>query len=97
MVSQDGGVPLMSKSWEGNASDTKIFQARTQALMATLQASPQPRYVVADATLSSAEHAANLKKLGFIPRVPGTRTLVTHVLAQALRGDTWQSLDETTR
>src|SRR5215475_5000477 len=26
MVSQDGGVPLVSKSWDGNASDTQIFQ-----------------------------------------------------------------------
>ncbi len=25
MVSQDGGVPLASKSWDGNASDTQIF------------------------------------------------------------------------
>src|SRR5712692_4397136 len=26
MVAQDGGVPLMSKSWDGNASDSQIFQ-----------------------------------------------------------------------
>src|SRR4029434_1444599 len=32
LVSQDGGVPLMSKSWDGNASDTQIFQERVQAL-----------------------------------------------------------------
>src|SRR5713101_4793692 len=25
MVSQDGGVPFVSKSWDGNTSDTKIF------------------------------------------------------------------------
>jgi transposase len=97
MVSQDGGVPLMSKSWDGNASDTKIFQERAQALMATFQGAPSPRYVVADAKLYSEENAANLKKLGFIRRVPGTLKLVTHVIAQALRWDTWQSLDETTR
>ena len=96
MVSQDGGVPLMSKSWDGNASDTKIFQERAQALMATFQGSPSPRYVVADAKLYSEENAANLKKLGFLTRIPGTLKLVTHVIAQALRGDTWYSLDETT-
>ena len=33
IVSQDGGVPLVSKSWDGNASDTQIFQERAQALM----------------------------------------------------------------
>src|SRR5712664_4191201 len=97
MVAQDGGVPLMSQSWDGNASDTKVFQERAQTLMATFQGAPSPRYVVADAKLYSEENAANLKKLGFITRVPGTLKLVTHVIAQALRWDTWHSLDETTR
>src|SRR5215831_15534153 len=97
MVSQDGGVPLLSKSWDGNTSDTKVFQERAQTLMTTFKNSPSPRYVVADAKLYSEENAANLKKLGFITRVPGTLKLVTHVIAQALGEDTWQSLDETTR
>jgi len=97
MVSQDGGVPLLSKSWDGHASDTQIFQERAQALIATLQASPSPRYLVADAKLYTEEHAANLKKLGFITRIPGTLKLVTQVITQALRWDTWHSLDETTR
>jgi transposase len=97
MVSQDGGVPLLSKSWDGNASDTQIFQERAQALIATLQASPSPRSLVADAKLYTEENAANLKKLGFITRIPGTLKLVTQVITQALRWDTWHSLDETTR
>ena len=42
MVSQDGGVPFVSKSWDGNTSDTQIFQERAQALMTTLQHSPTP-------------------------------------------------------
>jgi hypothetical protein len=46
--------------------------------------------------MSSEENAANLKKLGFLTRIPGTLKLVTHVIAQALRWDTWHSLDETT-
>src|SRR6266853_6879620 len=33
MVSQDGGVPLVSKSWDGNASDSKVFQERAEALL----------------------------------------------------------------
>src|SRR5499426_570133 len=33
MVSQDGGVPLVSKSWAGNTSDTRVFQERATALM----------------------------------------------------------------
>src|SRR3989441_7226180 len=51
MVSQDGGVPLLSKSWDGNASDTKVFQERAQTLMTTFKNSPSPRYVVADCKL----------------------------------------------
>ena len=43
MVSQDGGVPLVSKSWDGNTSDTQIFQERAEALMTTFaRARPRP-------------------------------------------------------
>jgi transposase len=97
MVSQDGGVPLMSKRWDGNASDTQMFQERAQALLATLQGSPSPRYVVADATRYTAEPAPNLAQLGFITRIPGTLKLVSQVITQALTWDTWQWLDATTR
>jgi transposase len=97
MVSQDGGVPLMSKSWDGNASDTQIFQERAHALLATFQGSPSPRYLVADAKLYTAENATNLAQLGFITRIPGTLKLVSQVITQALKGDTWQCLDGTTR
>jgi transposase len=87
MGSQDGGVPLMSKSWDGNASDTKIFQEQAHALMATFQGSPSPRSLVADAKRYSEEHAVHLKHLGFITRMPGTLKLVTQVITQALTGD----------
>src|SRR5215510_659809 len=40
MVSQDGGVPMVSKSWDGNASDTQIFQERAEALMAAFASAP---------------------------------------------------------
>jgi transposase len=97
MVSQDGGVPLMSKSWDGNASDTQIFQERAQALLATFQGSPSPRYLVADAKLYTEANATNLAKLGFITRIPGTLKLVSQVITQALTWDTWQCFDATTR
>jgi transposase len=96
-VSQDGGVPLMSKSWDGNASDTQIFQERAPALIATLRGSPTPRSLVADAKLYNEENAAHLKPLGFITRIPGTLKLVTQVITQALTWDTWCFFDETTR
>jgi len=97
MVSQAGGVPLLSKSWEGNASDTQIFQERAQALMATFRGSPSPRYLVADAKLYDEENAPNLAKLGFITRIPGTLKLIAQVITQALRWDTWQFLEAMTR
>jgi transposase len=97
IVSQDGGVPLASKSWDGHASDTQSFQARAEALLSTFQGSPTPRYLIADSTLSSEDNAAELKQLGFITRIPGTLTLVSQVISQALRWATWQPVDDATR
>jgi transposase len=97
MVSQDGGVPLVSKSWDGNASDTQIFQERAAALMTAFACSEAPQYLVADAKLYNEDNATNLSKLGFITRIPGTLKLVGQVITQALQWDMWHRLDETTR
>src|SRR5499427_854082 len=97
MVSQDGGVPLMSKTWDGNASDSQIFQDRAKALLSTFAQSPTPRYLIADSKLYSKDNAAQLKPLGFITRLPDTLTLVSQVIRPALREATWQALDDTTR
>jgi len=97
LVSPDGGVPFVSKRWHGQASDTKMFQERAEALIATFQHSPTPRYVVADAKLSNEENAPHLNQLGFITRIPGTLKLVSPVITPALREDTWPRLDDTTR
>jgi transposase len=97
LVSQDGGVPLVSKSWDGNTSDTQIFQERAQALMKAVASAPTPRYLVADAKLYTEDTAATLAKLGFITRIPGTLKLVSQVITQVLKQDRWQCLNETTR
>src|SRR4029453_9629138 len=97
LVSQDGGVPLMSKSWDGNASDTQIFQERVQALVKAFASAPTPRYLVADAKLYTEDTAATLAKLGFITRIPGTLKLVSQVITQVLKQELGQGLDETTR
>ncbi len=97
MVSQDGGVPLLSKSWDGNTSDTQVFQERAQALMETLKHSPSPRYLVADSKLYHEDNAAHLQSLGFITRIPNTLKVVSQVIGQALEMDRWQRLDEQTR
>ena len=42
MVSQDGGVPFVSQSWDGNTSDTQIFQERAAGADGDLEALPDP-------------------------------------------------------
>src|SRR5712692_10360890 len=51
MVSQDGGVPCVSKSWDGTTADTQMFQERAQALMTAVKHAPGPRYRIADSKL----------------------------------------------
>jgi transposase len=97
MGSQDGGVPLLSKSGDGNTSDIEVFQERAQALMTTCKTSPSPRYLVADSKLYHEDKAANLQSLWFITRIPNTRKVVAQVIRQALEMETWQHADAQTR
>jgi transposase len=97
IVSQDGGVPFVSKSWDGNTSDTRVFQERAAALMSAFKDTPSPRYLVADAKLYCEDNAAQLAQLGFITRMPATLKLVSQVISQALQQDTWQPFDDDTR
>jgi transposase len=97
MVSQDGGIPLLSKSWDGNASDSTIFHERAGALLKTFQRSPSPRYLVADCKLYDKENTDHLQSLPFITRIPHTLKVVSQVIAQALALDTWHAIDAQTR
>ena len=80
IVSQNGGIPLVCKSWDGNASDTKIFEARAADLIAQFQGADAPRYLVADAKLYTKDNAPNLSRLSFITRLPETIKVVGHSL-----------------
>jgi transposase len=97
LVSQDGGIPLVSQSWDGNTSDTRVFQERAPALMRTFKSTPSPRSLVADATLSCEDNAASLAKLGLITRIPAPLKVVAQVMSQALPWDTWHPVDTKTR
>jgi transposase len=97
MVSQDGGVPFVSKSWDGNTADTQVFQPRAEALLRAFQDPPTARYLVADAKLYGEDNAVHLAKLGFITRMPATLKVGSQVISQALQWDTWQPFDDTTR
>jgi transposase len=97
IVSQDGGVPLWSQSWDGNTSDTLVFKERCEALITQFKASASPRYLIADAKLYTEANAPNLACLPFITRIPETLKVTPQVIEQAWGWGEWQPLDETTR
>src|SRR5712691_807974 len=97
LVSQDGGVPFMSQSWDGNASDTVVFQERCAALIAQFAASESPRYLIADAKLYTEANATNLARLPFITRIPETLKVTQQLIAQAWAGGEWQPLNATVK
>jgi transposase len=97
LVAQAGGVPVGRKSWEGNTSEIKVFQERAQALLAAFQNAPRPRYLLADSQLSQENTTPNLQPLGFITRLPHTRSSVSQGIAHALGWDPWPRLADETR
>jgi transposase len=97
IVSQEGGVPFLSQSWDGHTSDTQMFQERAQALMTAFKHAPRPRELIADSQLDHDDQAANLAHLGCITRRPNTLGSVSQVIRHALTGDTWHPLAEKTR
>jgi hypothetical protein len=82
----------VSNRWEGHTSDLHVFQERAQALLTAFAQTPSPRYLGADATRSHADHAPHLKHLGFITRIPHTRSVVAQVIRQALAWETWHPI-----
>jgi transposase len=97
LVSQDGGVPLMMKSWDGNASDNKIFTERSTMLIEHFQQSSMPRYLIADSKLYSEENAVNLNKLGYITRIPGTIKEEQQSIITAIAKNEWCQLNDENR
>jgi len=94
IVSQDGGVPLVCKSWDGNSSDNEIFKVRSKALIEEFKTSDSPRYVIADSKLYTQKNASNLSCIPFVTRIPETLKVVGEVIDQAWDLDAWQVLDE---
>ena len=100
MVSQDGGVPIVSRSWSGNSSDSKIFRERSKALINTFKNSPTPRYLVADSKLYSKETIEDaLRHIPFITRVPSSVKLEKETIRKSLEVplEEWEILDERNR
>jgi transposase len=97
MVAQDGGVPLMRQSWDGNASDTVVFKERCEALLMQCAARETPRYLLADAKLYTEAHAPNWARLPCMTRIPETLTVTQQVIEQAWAWGEWQPLNETVK
>ncbi len=100
MVSQDGGIPIVSRSWSGNSSDSKIFRERSKALIDTFKNSPTPRYLVADSKLYSKETIEEaLQYIPFITRVPSSIKLEKETIQKSLESplEKWEILDERNR
>ncbi len=70
LVSQDGGVPLLMKTHDGNASDSVIFRQRAEGLLEEFKNSEGPRYLIADSKLYCKKGAEFLSQLAFITRIP---------------------------
>ena len=93
IVSQDGGIPIMMKSWDGNANDNKIFLERSQELIDKFKDIEVPRYLIADSKLYSAENAKNLNQLNFITRIPRSNKEEVLQVAKAFTVNNWEILD----
>lgn len=97
IVSQDSGIPLACKTWNGNASDNQIFKERTQALISTFNNSSMPNYLVADSKLYHRDNARFLSQLTFITRIPSTNKQEQTQVSQALSAKQWITIDDNYR
>jgi transposase len=94
LVSQDAGIPLMMKSWDGNASDNKIFKERAEMLIEHYKKSELPRYLIADSKLYFEGNATSLKQINFITRIPGSIGEENKIILDSIKENTWETLDD---
>ncbi len=84
LVSQDGGVPFVSQSWDGNSSDNVIFEQRAKALIDEFKANETPRFLIPESKLYREQSRKTLAQIPFITRIPGTIKLERETIDQAL-------------
>ena len=64
---------MISKSWNGNTSDTKIFRERAKALVDSFREAEGPRYLIAASKLYDAKTIEEgLGLIPFITRISGS-------------------------
>jgi transposase len=93
VTSQDGGIPFITKLWDGNASDSVILRERAKALMEEFSRSTN-RYLVADSKLYAEETATTLNNINYITRVPSILKREQEYVKIALASpDQWHSVE----
>lgn len=88
LVSHDGGVPLVLKNWDGNTSDTAIFQQRTEQLVEAFR-SGYVSHVTADSKFYTKENAKNWDTVKFTTRVPETIIEVKDLIQESALEKDW--------
>ncbi len=94
LVSQDGGVPLMMKSWSGNSSDNAIFKERSKRLISNFKKSESLRYLIADSKLYNSKNATNLQQLNFVTRIPGSIKEVNSLILDCFKKNKWKMINK---
>ncbi len=94
IVSQDGGVPLACKNWDGNSADTAVFKARSKALVNSFKNSEPPSFLIADCKLYHKKNAEFLSQLKFITLVPSTIKLEKELISKKLKENEWKVIDD---
>jgi len=95
MVCHDGGIPLIGKVLDGNASDNTVFRERSEQLIENFKDSESPRYVIADCKVYTEKNSPNLKCLLFVTRIPSNITLVGEFIDKALDApNDWKTLND---
>ena len=95
MVSQDGSIPLLAKTFDGNESDTEIFKKRAKGIIENFKAGEEPPYLVADSKLYCEKNAENLAQLKYITRIPNKLNEVGDLVETACGSDGgWEKIDD---
>ena len=92
IVSQNGGIPLACKNWDGNSADTAIFKARSKALVSEFKKSTMPKYLVADCKLYHKANAEFLSQVKFLTLIPSTIALEKDLITTAIAEQEWQKI-----
>lgn len=89
VTSHDGRIPLMMKSFDGNASDSTIFKERCRTFLSSFKNTSFPKMIVGDSKLYDEENRAYLPQLNVITRIPGTYSAEKEAIQEVLWQKQW--------